>query len=158
MAVKIRLARRGRKKLAHYTIVIADQRAPRDGKRIERVGSYNPNSNPAQVKLNDDAILSWLDKGAQPTETVRQILSSQGLLLRRHLEIGLRKGAITKKAAEQQYKEWKKQDDKKKKIVFTSLEERINPFTVAKVEVIKSLEKKDKNQKEETKESNSKKS
>ena len=85
MATKIRLQRRGRKGYAFYQIVVADSRAPRDGKFIERVGSYNPNTNPATVDLNFERALYWLQVGAQPTDTTRNILSREGVLLMKHL-------------------------------------------------------------------------
>ena len=85
MAVKIRLARKGKKKKPYYHIIIADARAPRDGKYIERIGSYNPNINPAVIEIDEEKALEWLQKGAQPTETIRAILSYKGLLLKKHL-------------------------------------------------------------------------
>lgn len=106
MAVKIRLARRGRKKLAIYDIVVADARAPRDGRFIEKIGIYNPNTNPATIELNSDQALKWLMNGAQPTDTVRRILSYKGVLLRKHLQVGVTKGAITQEQADARYNEW----------------------------------------------------
>ncbi|MCS7020135.1 MAG: 30S ribosomal protein S16 [Cytophagales bacterium] len=108
MAVKIRLARRGRKKLAMYDIVIADARAPRDGRFIEKIGIYNPNTNPATIELNHDKALQWLMNGAQPTDTVRRILSYKGVLLRKHLQVGVAKGAITQEQADARFNEWLK--------------------------------------------------
>jgi small subunit ribosomal protein S16 len=107
MAVKIRLSKRGRKKLALYDIVVADQRAPRDGRFIEKVGNYNPNTNPSTVVLQEDKIVQWLFNGAQPTDTVKNILSSQGILLKRHLQIGVNKGAITQEEADKRFLTWK---------------------------------------------------
>jgi len=106
MATKIRLQRHGRKGYAYYTIVIADSRAPRDGKFIERVGSYNPNTNPATIQLNFDRALYWIQVGAQPTDTVRNILSSQGVLLMNHLLIGVKKGAFDEQEAKKRFEEW----------------------------------------------------
>ena len=106
MAVKIRLQRRGHKRYAFYPIVIADSRAPRDGKFIERIGSYNPNTNPATINLNFERALYWLNIGAQPTDTVRNILSREGVLLKKHLMGGVKKGAFTEEVAEQRFQAW----------------------------------------------------
>ena len=103
MAVKIRLARHGRKSYAYYHIVVADSRAPRDGKFIERLGSYNPNTNPATVVLNFDRALYWLNVGAQPTDTARNILSKEGVLLKKHLMGGVKKGAFAVEEAEKRF-------------------------------------------------------
>jgi small subunit ribosomal protein S16 len=107
MAVKIRLARRGRKKLAMYDIVVADARAPRDGKFIEKIGTYNPNTNPASIVLNEANALKWIMNGAQPTDTTRAILSYKGILLKKHLQVGVNKGAITQEAADAKFGDWK---------------------------------------------------
>ncbi|MDH6389667.1 small subunit ribosomal protein S16 [Parabacteroides sp. PFB2-12] len=106
MATKLRLQRRGRKNYAFYQIVVADSRAPRDGKFIERVGSYNPNTNPATIDLDFDRALYWLQVGAQPTDTVRNILSNEGVLLKKHLLEGVKKGAFDEAAAEQKFQAW----------------------------------------------------
>ncbi|MFI3240550.1 MAG: 30S ribosomal protein S16 [Bacteroidales bacterium] len=107
MATKIRLQRHGRKDYAFYPIVIADSRAPRDGKFIERIGSYNPNTNPATISLNFEKALYWVANGAQPTDTVRTILSKEGVLLMNHLNVGVRKGAFTQEEAEKRFAAWK---------------------------------------------------
>jgi small subunit ribosomal protein S16 len=107
MAVKIRLARRGRKKLAMYDIVVADARAPRDGKFIEKIGTYNPNTNPASIVLNEANALKWIMNGAQPTDTTRAILSYKGILLKKHLQVGVNKGAITQESADEKFGAWK---------------------------------------------------
>ena len=107
MATKIRLQRHGRKGYAFYQIVVADSRAPRDGKFIERVGSYNPNTNPATVDLKFDRALYWLQVGAQPTDTVRNILSREGVCLKKHLLEGVKKGAFDEAAAEAKFNAWK---------------------------------------------------
>jgi small subunit ribosomal protein S16 len=107
MATKIRLQRHGRKGYAFYHIVIADSRAPRDGKFIERIGSYNPNTNPATVDLKFDRALYWVKVGAQPTDTVRNILSDEGVLLKKHLLGGVAKGAFTEADAETKFNAWK---------------------------------------------------
>ncbi len=106
MAVKIRLARRGRKKRPIYDIVVADARAPRDGRFIQKLGSYNPNINPAQVTLNTDEAFKWVMNGAQPTDTARRILSTRGVMLKRHLQLGVNKGAITQEVADKRFEEW----------------------------------------------------
>ncbi len=107
MATKIRLQRHGRKNYAFYPIVIADSRAPRDGKFIERIGSYNPNTNPATITLNFERALYWVNVGAQPTDTVRTILSSEGVLLMKHLQGGVRKGAFDEAEAQRRFDAWK---------------------------------------------------
>ncbi len=114
MAVKIRLARKGRKKLAFYHIVVADSRSPRDGRFIERLGLYDPNSNPATIELDFDRSLEWLKKGAQPTDTCRAILSYKGVMLKKHLLEGVKKGAFDEAEAERRFNEW--MADKQKRI------------------------------------------
>ena len=106
MAVKIRLARRGKKGYAFYHIVVADARAPRDGKFIENIGSYNPNTNPATITLDFDKALEWLQKGAQPTDTCRAILSYKGVLYKKHLLGGVAKGAFSESDAEAKFNKW----------------------------------------------------
>ncbi len=108
MAVKIRLARRGRKKLARYDVVVADARSPRDGKFIEKIGTYDPLTVPATINLSDDRAFEWLMNGAQPSDTVKAMLSYRGIMLRRHLQIGVVKGAITQEQADLKLAEWKK--------------------------------------------------
>ena len=105
MATRIRLQRHGRKSYAFYSIVIADSRAPRDGKFIEKIGTYNPNTNPATVDLNFDAALAWVLKGAQPSDTVRNILSREGVYMKKHLLGGVAKGAFGE--AEAKFEAWK---------------------------------------------------
>lgn len=111
MAVKIRLTRRGRKKLALYDVVVADARSPRDGRFIEKIGTYNPNTNPATILLNEDKALQWLLNGAQPTDTVRAMLSYKGVLFRKHLQGGIRKGALTQEQADAKFEAWKGQKE-----------------------------------------------
>lgn len=106
MATKIRLQRFGRKGYAFYQVVIADSRAPRDGKFIERIGSYNPNTNPATIDLNFDRALYWLQVGAQPTDTARMILSREGVCLKKHLLEGVKKGAFDEAKAEEKFQAW----------------------------------------------------
>ncbi|MBQ6953751.1 MAG: 30S ribosomal protein S16 [Bacteroidales bacterium] len=113
MAVKIRLQRHGKKNFAFFHIVVADSRAPRDGKFIEQLGSYNPNTNPATIVLDGDKALAWLNVGAQPTLTARRILSYEGILLRKHLAEGVAKGALTEAQADAKFAAWKAQRDEK---------------------------------------------
>ncbi|MDE6196561.1 MAG: 30S ribosomal protein S16 [Muribaculaceae bacterium] len=121
MATKIRLQRHGRKNYAFYPIVIADSRAPRDGKFIERIGSYNPNTNPATITLNFERALYWVTVGAEPTDTVRSILSNEGVLLMKHLLGGVAKGAFDQAEAERRFNAWKANKDAKVNAVKTSV-------------------------------------
>ena len=107
MATKIRLQRGGRKGYAFYSIVIADARAPRDGKFTEKIGTYNPNTNPATVDLNFDRALYWVETGAQPTDTVRNILSREGVYMMKHLLGGVKKGAFDEAAMQAKFDAWK---------------------------------------------------
>lgn len=107
MATKIRLQRGGRKGYAFYSIVIADVRAPRDGKFTEKIGTYNPNTNPATVDLNFDKALYWLEVGAQPTDTVRNILKREGVFLMKHLRGGVKKGAFDEASCQTKFDAWK---------------------------------------------------
>jgi small subunit ribosomal protein S16 len=113
MAVKIRLARKGRKKLAFYHIVVADSRSPRDGRYIEKIGSYNPLTNPATIELDFDRALGWLQNGALPTDTCRAILSYKGVLIKKHLLEGVKKGAFDEAEATKRFDEWIKQNEAK---------------------------------------------
>lgn len=113
MATKIRLARYGHKDYAYYHIVVADSRSPRDGKIIERIGSFNPNTNPATVDLKFDRALYWVGVGAQPTDTVRNILSDEGVMLMKHLKGGVAKGAFNEEEAQKRFDAWKAQKDAK---------------------------------------------
>jgi small subunit ribosomal protein S16 len=106
MAVKIRLARKGRNKMPIYDIVVADARAPRDGKFIEKLGQYNPHATPAIITLKDDRALYWLQVGAQPTDTTRKILSVKGVMFKKHLQIGVDKGAVTQEQADARFESW----------------------------------------------------
>ena len=107
MATKIRLQRRGRKSYAFYSIVIADARAPRDGRFTEKIGTYNPNTDPATVDLNFDRALYWVMNGAQPTDTVRNILSKEGVYMKKHLLGGVAKGAFDEAQVEAKFNAWK---------------------------------------------------
>jgi small subunit ribosomal protein S16 len=111
--VKIRLARRGRKKLSMYDIIVADSRSPRDGKFIEKIGTYNPLTNPASIVLQDDRAFHWLMNGAQPSDTVRAMLSYRGVMYKRHLQIGVGKGAITQEQADAKLADWIKAKENK---------------------------------------------
>lgn len=108
MAVKIRLARHGRKGRPFYHIVVADSRSPRDGRIIERIGSYNPNTDPAIIDVNVDKAVDWIFKGAQPTNTAKRILSYKGVLLKKHLAVGVKKGALTEEQAQAKLDAWLK--------------------------------------------------
>ena len=107
MATKIRLQRNGRKGYAFYSIVITDARAPRDGRFTEKIGTYNPNTNPATVDLNFERALHWVMVGAQPTDTVRNILSREGVYMKKHLLGGVAKGAFDEAQAEAKFNAWK---------------------------------------------------
>ena len=113
MATRIRLQRGGRKSYAFYSIVIADVRAPRDGKFTEKIGTFNPNTNPATVDLNFERALYWVETGAQPTDTVRNILKGEGVYLMKHLKGGVKKGAFDESEAQKRFDAWKNGADQK---------------------------------------------
>ncbi len=113
MPVKIRLARHGRKRRPFYYIIAADSRAPRDGRYIERIGSYDPNTDPATIDLDFDKALTWLQNGAVPTNTCRAILSYKGVLHKKHLLGGVAKGAFTEEIAEEKFQEWMNEKEEK---------------------------------------------
>lgn len=113
MATRIRLQRRGHKDYAFYSIVVADARAPRDGRFTEKLGTYNPNTDPATVDLNFERALYWVESGAQPTDTVRSILSKEGVYLMKHLRGGVRKGSFDEAAAQAKFDAWKKEKEAK---------------------------------------------
>jgi small subunit ribosomal protein S16 len=113
MATKIRLQRHGKKGKPFYYIIVADARAPRDGRFIERLGSYNPNTNPATIDINFDKTLDWVNNGAQPTDTCRAILSYKGVLYKKHLQGGVQKGALTEEQAETKFQAWLDQKEGK---------------------------------------------
>ena len=113
MATKIRLQRGGHKGYAFYRIVIADARAPRDGRFTEKIGTYNPNTNPATVDLNFERALYWVENGAQPTDTVRNILKGEGVYMMKHLKGGVKKGAFDETACQQKFEAWKAVKDQK---------------------------------------------
>ena len=124
MATKLRLQRRGRKNYPFYQIIVADSRAPRDGKYIERIGSYNPNTNPATITLDFERALYWLQTGAQPTDTVRNILSNEGVLMKKHLLGGVAKGAFDEAEAEKRFNSWKSNKLQEEKSEITRDEEK----------------------------------
>jgi len=113
MATKIRLQRHGKKRAAFYHVVIADERAKRDGKFIEKIGTYNPNTDPATIDLQFDRALHWVKVGAQPTDTVRALLSYKGVLLKNHLDKGVAKGALTEADATKKFEAWMKEKEAK---------------------------------------------
>lgn len=113
MPARIRLQRHGKKNQPFYHIVVADGRAPRDGRFIEKLGTYNPMTNPAEIVINEERACYWIKNGAQTTDTCRRILSYKGILLRRHLQIGVEKGALTQEQADAKYNEWKQAKEAK---------------------------------------------
>jgi small subunit ribosomal protein S16 len=106
MAVRIRLARHGKKNFAFFHVIVTDSRAPRDGRFIERIGTYNPNTNPAIIELDTEKAFQWLNNGAQPSDTCRRILSYKGVLLKKHLMDGVKKGALTEEVANTKLETW----------------------------------------------------
>ena len=124
MPVKMRLQRYGKKGNPYYHLVIADGRAPRDGKYIEKIGMYDPTKNPAQIEIDFDAALSWLQKGAQPTDTVKAILSYKGVLYKHHLLKGVKKGAFDEAQAEVKFQAWLKEKEAKIAAKVSGLEEK----------------------------------
>ncbi|MBO0331269.1 30S ribosomal protein S16 [[Muricauda] lutisoli] len=113
MPVKIRLQRHGKKGKPFYWVVAADVRAKRDGKFLEKLGTYNPNTNPATINLDIDGSVKWLQNGAQPTDTARAILSYKGVMMKHHLAVGVRKGAMTEEQAEEKFKAWLEEKEQK---------------------------------------------
>ena len=132
MATKIRLQRGGHKGYAVYRIVIADVRAPRDGKFIEKIGMFNPNTNPATVDLNFDRALYWVEAGAQPTDTVRNILKGEGVYMMKHLRGGVKKGAFDEAACQQKYDAWKAAKEQKLNAALDA-EKKVNETIAKKV-------------------------
>ncbi|QYJ69329.1 30S ribosomal protein S16 [Flavobacterium litorale] len=113
MPVKIRLQRHGKKGKPFYWMVAADSRSKRDGKFLEKIGTYNPNTNPATIELNLESAVAWLHKGAQPTDTARAILSYRGVMLKHHLDGGVRKGALTQEQADEKFAKWLEEKEAK---------------------------------------------
>jgi len=141
MATRIRLQRRGRKDYPFYHIVIADQRAPRDGKFIEKVGTYNPNTHPATINVDFDRALYWLQVGAQPTDTVRNILSNEGVLLKKHLLGGVKKGAFNEAEAEKKFEAWKSDKEKGTQALINKNETKNKEAEKARLEAEKAVNK-----------------
>src|SRR5690554_2586588 len=141
MATKLRLQRRGRKNHPFYQIIVADSRAPRDGKYIERIGSYNPNTNPATITLDFDRALYWMQTGAQPTDTVRNILSNEGVLLKKHLLGGVAKGAFDEAEAERRFEAWKSNKLNSEKSAMTKDAEKARAEEKARLEAEKEVNK-----------------
>ena len=139
MAVKIRLARKGRKKLAFYHIVVADSRSPRDGRYIEKIGSYNPVTNPATIELDFDKALGWLQNGALPTDTCRAILSYKGVMLKKHLLEGVKKGAFDEAEATKRFEEWVSQNEAKIEAKKSGLEKSKDDELGSRLEVEKRI-------------------
>ena len=133
MAVKIRLQRHGKKNFAFFHIVVADSRSPRDGRFIEQIGTYNPNTNPATIVLKSDRALAWLNVGAQPTLVARRILSYEGVLLRKHLQAGVAKGAFSQEEADKKFEAWKTVRDAK-------INAKIEGLSKAAAEAVKAAE------------------
>lgn len=142
MATKIRLQRRGRKGYAFYSIVAADSRAPRDGKFIEKIGTYNPNTNPATVDLNFERALYWVEVGAQPTDTVRSILSREGVMLMKHLNGGVRKGAFDEAAAQAKFEAWKQTKEQQAAALKEKSAEKAKAEAAARMEAEKKVNEK----------------
>jgi small subunit ribosomal protein S16 len=134
MAVKIRLARRGRKKLAIYDVVVADARSPRDGRYIEKLGTFNPNFHPYQLDIDADKTVDWLLKGATPTDTARNLLSSQGIMLRKHLQVGVLKGAISQEDADKKFEAWLKEKEQKNIALADKIRKQIDQERKARLE------------------------
>lgn len=137
MATRIRLQRHGRKGYAFYSIVIADVRAPRDGKFTEKIGTYNPNTHPATVDLNFERALHWVECGAQPSDTVRSILSDEGVLLMKHLRGGVKKGAFDEAAAQSKFEAWKQEKGAKAAAVVGKIAEEKKSTLAARLEAEK---------------------
>ena len=113
MSTRIRLQRRGKKHQPFYTIIVADSRAPRDGRFIERLGFYDPLTDPATIEINVERALYWLQVGAQPSDTVRSLMSHKGIMLKFHLLKGVQKGALTEEQAEQKFQQWLKEKEQR---------------------------------------------
>lgn len=139
MAAKIRLQRRGHKGYAFYSIVIADSRAPRDGKFIEKIGTYNPNTDPATVELNFERALYWVNVGAQPTDTARNILSREGVYMMKHLQGGVKKGAFDEATAQAKFDAWKQAKESSLKAITVKAEQAKRELGKARLEAEKKV-------------------
>ena len=139
MSVKIRLARKGRKKQAFYHIVVADSRSPRDGRFIEKIGVYNPITDPATIDINFEKALGWLQNGAQPTETCKAILSYKGVLMKKHLLEGVKKGAFDEEEADRRFNEWLKGKEDKIEAKKSGLEKKSEETRKQRLEAEKAI-------------------
>jgi len=137
MSVKIRLARKGRKKQAYYHVVVADSRSPRDGRFIEKIGTYNPLTDPATIDINFEKALGWLQNGAQPTETCRAILQYKGVMMKKHLLEGVKKGAFDEAEADRRFNEWLKGKEEKIELKKSGLEKQGEELRKKKLEAEK---------------------
>ena len=139
MSVKIRLARKGRKKQAYYHVVVADSRSPRDGRFIEKIGIYNPLTDPATIDINFEKALGWLQNGAQPTDTCRAILKYKGVMMKKHLMEGVRKGAFDEAEADRRFNEWLKGKEEKIELKKSGLEKKGEELRKKKLEAEKAI-------------------
>ena len=139
MPAKIRLQRHGKKGQPFYHIVVADSRAPRDGKFIEKLGTYNPLTNPAQINIKFDRALYWYSVGAQPTDTARSLLSKTGVMMKYHLMRGVQKGAMTEEQAEVKFQNWMKEKEAKAANLVKATEEKVRGEKKARFEVEKQV-------------------
>jgi len=139
MSVKIRLARKGRKKQAYYHVVVADSRSPRDGRFIEKIGIYNPITDPATIDINFEKALGWLQKGAQPTDTCRAILKYKGVMMKKHLIEGVQKGAFDEAEADRRFNEWLKGKEEQIELKKSGLEKLGEDIRKKKLEAEKAI-------------------
>ena len=139
MSVKIRLARKGRKKQAYYHVVVADSRSPRDGRFIEKIGIYNPLTDPATIDINFEKALGWLQNGAQPTDTCRAILKYKGVMMKKHLLEGVKKGAFDEAEADRRFNEWLKGKEEKIELKKSGLEKKGEELRKKKLEAEKAI-------------------
>ena len=139
MSVKIRLARKGRKKQAYYHVVVADSRSPRDGRFIEKIGVYNPLTDPATIDINFEKALGWLQNGAQPTDTCRAILKYKGVMMKKHLLEGVKKGAFDEAEADRRFNEWLKGKEEKIELKKSGLEKMGEELRKKKLEAEKAV-------------------
>jgi len=139
MSVKIRLARKGRKKQAYYHVVVADSRSPRDGRFIEKIGIYNPLTDPATIDINFEKALGWLQNGAQPTDTCRAILKYKGVMMKKHLLEGVKKGAFDEAEADRRFNEWLKGKEEKIELKKSGLEKKGEELRKKKLEAEKEV-------------------
>jgi len=139
MSVKIRLARKGRKKQAFYHVVVADSRSPRDGRFIEKIGVYNPLTDPATIDINFEKALGWLQNGAQPTDTCRAILKYKGVMMKKHLLEGVKKGAFDEAEADRRFNEWLKGKEEKIELKKSGLEKKGEELRKTKLEAEKAV-------------------